>query len=215
MSTKDDVTHYVSAVKSAADLKKALPLARPLKTDDDWHWEDVALTDADRDLERWAWGLTRFGRPAVARAAAAMLEKTLPIWNKAAKARGPGIDTCLENIERGFDPSPQRLHGEIRAWLDAPTKAKVAAIRNATDGDRLDLFDAIGNEEFREVWKRDAWMFALTAAYAAAMTVYDDEDELPRAIGNVAVSCRLALAPTSKAKAAIDTWRAVTAAFVK
>jgi hypothetical protein len=211
------LAEYLAAVRTPSDLAKPPPADLAGVAKPDWHWANVAETAADQALERWAWALTQFGRPVVVRAARSMLGHMLPVWDAAAAKPGPGITTCLENIERGFDPSPQRLHDDIQGWLDAASDARdarAAALSEATQGERLDLFDAIGNEEFKDLWGQDPWMFVLTGAYAAAMTVYDTEDQVARALGNVAVSCRLATAPTVKAAAAIGTWRALSAALI-
>jgi hypothetical protein len=208
-----ELADYLGALRAASDLLKPPSIEPPIFEEPEWHWSGVAETPVDQGLEKWTWGLTRFGHVVVVRAALAMLDEMLPVWDAAVQRGSPGIKTSLENIERDFDPSPRKLRDDIQSWLADPTDERLDALCDAIQGDRLDLFDAIGNDEFKAIWNDDPWMFVLTGAYAAAMSVYEDEGNLPRAIGNVAVSCRLALAPTAKAAAGIQTWRAAAGAL--
>jgi hypothetical protein len=206
------LSDYVGAIRVATDLIGP-PLVAPASvTKAAPHWTDVAQSVADQGLERWTWGLSAFGRPIVVRAARALLERILPVWQAGVTAGGADIKTYLDNIARGFDPSPRRLHDDIASWLRSPTQELADALAEATQGERLDLFDAIGNEEFQELWEQEPWMFVLTAAYAAAMTVYDDDAQLARAVGSVAISARRALAPSLGDEAVIETWRVIAAA---
>jgi hypothetical protein len=84
---------YLGAVRAAADLMKQPAAKGSFKPDRAWHWEDVAESPADQALEKWSWGLTRFGRPVVVRAAGAMLAEMLPVWKAAAKVPPQGMDT--------------------------------------------------------------------------------------------------------------------------
>lgn len=198
---RDDLLVYLDLVQSSADLRSPPPIAPAVPEQAWWSWRGVAEDDVDRGLERWAWGLTAWGREVAVTAALGVLEIAVPLWERAVAAGDPDAQTFAENVAQGADPSPAALHARIQAWEREPSAAAAQALLADDQGDHLDLFDHIGNEEFRPYW-RDPWMFALTAVYAAALLPGDEEAELPRLLGNVALSGRRALAPDPEAATA-------------
>jgi hypothetical protein len=197
----DDLLVYLDLVQTSADLRAPPPEAPPTPEQPWWSWRAVAEDDVDRGLERWAWGLTAWGREVAVTAALGVLEAVVPLWERAVAAGDPDATTFAENVAKGFDPSPSGLHERLLAWERAPTADAAAALLADEQGSHLDLFDQLGNAELRPYW-RDPWMFALTAVYAAALLPGDEEEQLPRLLGNVALSGRRALAQDPEAAAA-------------
>jgi hypothetical protein len=191
---RDALLRYVDKVRSDDDLLASPPVKPSVPEEPSWTWSDVAIDEVDRGLERWTWGITRWGRELSVTSALGALEHLMPIWDRAAAAGAPGTEAVIDNATRGFNPSPTTLHERLIAWERDPTRSseEAASLLKYDEGDHLDLFDVLGNEEFRECWG-DTWMFALSAIYAAAQLPGSDEERLPRLLGIVAVSCRRAL----------------------
>jgi hypothetical protein len=194
----DDLLVYLDLIARDVDLVAAPPFEPPSAEDPPWTWADVAVDRVDRGLERWAFGLTAWGREIAVTAALGALEDLMPLWERAAAARAPGADAVIENVERGFNPSPTVLHERLVAWERTPTPEAAEELLELDQGDHLDVFDVLGNEEFKACWS-DTWMFALTGVYAAALLPGEDEERLPRLLAQVAISCRRALGPTPQA----------------
>jgi hypothetical protein len=88
--SREDLLSYIDTVKSQRDLLSPPPVPPPVAEEPWWTWQDVACDDVDRGLERWAWGLTSWGREVAVTAALGVLEHVTPIWDRAAAAGAPG-----------------------------------------------------------------------------------------------------------------------------
>ena len=195
---RDDLLVYLDLVQTSADLCSPPPIAPAVPEQPWWSWRDVVEDEIDRGLERWAWGLTAWGREAAVTAALGVLEVVVPFWERAVVTGDSDALVFADNVAKGFDPSPSVLHARTLEWERAPSATAGASLLADVQGEHLDLFDHIGNEEFRPYWCHP-WMFALTAGYAAALLPGEEEARLPSLLGNVALSGRRALAPDPEA----------------
>ncbi len=193
---------WLQAVHAPSDLTAPPPVAAGGGST----WEDVAVDDVDRGLERWACAVAGLGRDVAVDAALALLDRVAPIWTQAAADGAPGTESTVENAANGFNPDPADLHARLAAWRRAPTVEGGRALFEHAQGDHLDLFDAIGYPEFREMWA-DTWMFSLLAIYAAAQIPGVDDALVGRELARVAIASRRALDPEHGADAPLVVWR--------
>ena len=205
------LTDYCAQVQIAGDLATTPLFPIGTRPKSKWHWDNVATAEVDRALERWFWGLALYGRPVAIRAAAQMVASLFPVWDAGVTKGGAGMKAMLEALESDTHPSPGRVYEMIRAWCGAPSQQGADELERIAGGNLLTLLDQIGSKGFRRHWQEDPWMFVVTAAYAAATTVYARQKTLPMGLGIVAVSGRIALAPTLGSGAAMAVWCAATA----
>lgn len=205
MTTPMDLAEYLARPGASADLLTPPPVSAPWPPQAWWSWQGVAEDDLDRGLERWSWGIAAYGRAACVTAALAVLDAVMPIWDSALAAAAPGTESVAP-------PAPAELRGLLAAWSAAPSDAIAQQLQALQQGPHLELFDHIGNPEFKATWN-DSWMFTLLAAYAAAQLAFDAPEFAPRCLGNVVLAARRALAPRLGAAAPLAAWRLVAAAF--